>query len=381
MNDKQWSLPLRYVVLGLLVVLIGIGFWVIKPVLQPIIIAAFVAYLINPIVNLLTHRTRISRRWAVIIAFSISMLLLVGAPASMTLFLDELQQIIRDIGVISNELTLWLGKTHTIAGYPLDFGQLAARLDEFRTTFFPTLAENALQLLEQTSMGALWIIVTMVAVYYFLMEWPVLHGKLIKSFPSGFHVELEELYQRVKAVWMNYLRGQLLLMLIVGVVFSLAWTIIGIPGALVLGIVAGFLTLIPDVGPFIAAALAAAVALLEGSSWIQLPNLGVALIVVAVYLVLIGIKNFWLRPFIMGRSVHMPEALVFIFIILATVIWGILGALLVIPVISSLAIMFDYLRRRVLGLSPFPEKTPAPPPVKNSAPGVMVRKNVRKNEN
>ncbi len=281
MNDKQWSLPLRYVVLGLLVVLIGIGFWVIKPVLQPIIIAAFVAYLINPFVNLLTHRTRISRRWAVIIAFSISMLLLVGAPASMTLFLDELQQIIRDIGVISNELTLWLGETHTIAGYPLDFGQLAARLDDFRTTFFPTLAENALQLLEQTSMGALWIIVTMVAVYYFLMEWPALHERLIKSFPSGFHVELEELYRRVKAVWMNYLRGQLLLMLIVGVVFSLAWTIIGIPGALVLGIVAGFLTLIPDVGPFIAAALAAAVALLEGSSWIQLPNLGVALIVVA----------------------------------------------------------------------------------------------------
>jgi predicted PurR-regulated permease PerM len=68
----------------------------------------------------------------------------------------------------------------------------------------------------------------------------------------------------------------------------------------------------------------------------------------------------------MGRSVHMPEALVFIFIILATVIWGILGALLVIPVMSSLAIIFDYLRRRVLGLSAFPENTQAAPPVNNS---------------
>jgi predicted PurR-regulated permease PerM len=166
---------------------------------------------------------------------------------------------------------------------------------------------------------------------------------------------VEELYNRLRAIWMHYLRSQILLMVIVGVVFSIAWTILGIPGALVLGIIAGFLTLIPDVGPFIAAILATAVALLEGSSWINLPNFGVALIVIVVYLVLIGIKNFWLRPFILGRSVHMPEPLVFIFIVMATVLWGILGALLIIPVIASLAVIFDLLRRRILGMPPFPD--------------------------
>jgi predicted PurR-regulated permease PerM len=151
-------------------------------------------------------------------------------------------------------------------------------------------------------------------------------------------------------------------MVVVGVVFSIAWSIIGLPGALVLGIIAGFLTLIPDVGPFIAAILACSVALLEGSSWIVLPNLGVAVIVMVVYLVLIAIKNFWLRPFIMGRSVHMPEVLVFIFIIMATVLWGILGALLVIPVVASLMIIFDYLRRRILGMPPFPDEIPLSKP-------------------
>ena len=57
---------------------------------------------------------------------------------------------------------------------------------------------------------------------------------------------------------MAYLRGQIVLMLIVGVVFTVAWTVIGIPGALVLGVIAGLLTLIPDVGPFLAAAMAVA---------------------------------------------------------------------------------------------------------------------------
>lgn len=358
MNGKQWSLPLRFFVLGLLIVLVAVGLGYVKAVLQPLIIASFIAYLINPAVNFLTKRTKISRRAAVNLSFAVSVLLLIGAPASMTLFLGESQRIIRDIGGLLDQLTVWLSRSYTLAGYSLDLEQLAVRLEEFRAALIPSLAQNALKLLEQTSMGALWVIVTLVAAYYFLSEWPRLREHFILSFPLDYRPEVEELYRRVRGVWLNYLRGQILLMIIVGVGFSIAWTILGLPGALVLGIVAGFLTLIPDVGPLLAAIIAAAVALLEGSSWITLPNLGVALVVVAVYLVLIGVKNFWLRPLIMGRSVHMPEPLVFIFIVLATVLSGILGALLVIPVVASLAVIFDYLRRRVLGMPPFPEPAP-----------------------
>ncbi len=135
-----------------------------------------------------------------------------------------------------------------------------------------------------------------------------------------------------------------------------------------LGVVAGFLTLIPDVGPFLAAMLAIGVALLEGSNWSWMPSSSfiVAIIALAIYLLLIAIKNFWLRPFIMGRSVHMHEALVLISIILSTILWGILGALLIVPVLASLGVILDYLRRRILGMSPFPPTEPfvlATPPV------------------
>ncbi len=372
MNDRQWNLPLRYVVSAVLILLLAVGLWYVRTVLQPLIIAAFVAYLINPAVNLLTRSVKLSRRAAVNLAFSASVLLLVGAPASMTLFLDELQQIFRDVGVVLNQATFWLAEPHSVAGFALDFTHLALRLEQFRLTFIPSLTENALHLLEQTSLGALWVLVTLVAVYYFLSEWPTLRQGFIRSFPSEYQPEIEEVYRRVRAVWMSYLRGQLLLMLIVGIVFTLAWTILGLSGAIVLGIVAGLLTLIPDVGPLVAALLAAAVALLEGSSWIPLPNLGVALLVVAVYLVLISVKNFWLRPYIMGRSVHMPEPLVFIFIVLATILWGILGALLVIPVAVSLAIIFNYLRRRVLGMTPFAD-APTETPIETAQPAPHPR--------
>jgi len=362
MNQQDhWSMPVRYMVFGIVFILLAMGLWYIRGVLEPLIIAAFIAYLIHPAVNYLIRRTRLSRPAAVNLVYFITLAVLIGTPSTLTpILFNEFKQVITDVLNIFDELIVWLVKPHIIPGIPIDFGHIATRLTQFRSAFLSSLPDQALQFLGKTSLGALWLVVILAAVYYFLAEWPRLRNGFIGSFPEDYHPELYELYQRIRSIWMNYLRGQLLLMAIVGVTFTIAWTVIGIPGALVLGVVAGFLTLIPDVGPFLAAVLAAGVALLEGSNWSWMPasNLIVMLIVVATYLVLITLKNFWLRPFIMGRSVNMHEALVLISIILSTILWGIIGALLIIPILASLSVIFDYLRRRILGMPPFPPNEP-----------------------
>jgi len=352
----EWSLPVRYTVFGLLFLFFVLGLWYIRSILEPLIIAAFVAYLINPAVNFLTKRTRLSRSSAVNLVYVITLVIFIGTPASLTsIFFDEFKQVLTDVLDLFNQLSVWLVKPRIIPGLPIDLGQLGNRLTQFRSTFLSSLPDQALQLLGKTSLGALWLVVILVAIYYFLAKWPNLRNDFINMFPDKYNAELNELYQRVRRIWMSYLRGQLLLMLIVGVVFTISWTVIGVPGALVLGVIAGFLTLIPDVGPFIAFVLAFGVALLEGSNWwVTLPHWLVAGIVAGMYLLLISIKNFWLRPVIMGRSVHMNEALVLISILLATVLWGILGALLIVPGLASLTVIVDYLRRRILGMPPFP---------------------------
>ncbi len=373
MNEQnQWSMPVRYLVFGVVFILLAVGLWYIRSILEPLIIAGFIAYLIHPAVNYLTRRTRLSRPAAVNLVYFITLAVLIGTPSTLApIFFDEFKQVIADVLNIFNQLIVWLVKPRAASIIPIDFGQLANRLTQFRSTFLSSLPDQALQLLGKTSVGALWILVILVVVYYLLAEWPHLRNGFIGSFPDVYHAELNELYQRVRSIWMNYLRGQLLLMVIVGVTFTIAWTVIGIPGALVLGVVAGFLTLIPDVGPFLAAVLAIGVALLEGSNWSWMPasSFIVALIALAIYLLLITIKNFWLRPFIMGRSVHMHEALVLISIIMATILWGILGALLIVPVLASLVVIFDYLRRRIMGMPPFPPTDPfvlETPPVSGS---------------
>ena len=355
MNMRDgWSLPFRYVV-GILCLGAGIAFLIYAhQAVTNLVIAAFVAYLINPAVVYLIENTRVARTAAVNLVYFTAVILLVGIPATLApIFYDEAQIIIRDVLDLSNQLRMTLSRPVHFLGLVFHFDEWGQSLFQVQNAIFSPLPEETLQLLETTSLSLLWFLVILVSFHLFLSDWPSIRNWMLNLAPPRYRTEVEELYNRIRRVWMAYLRGQIVLMIIVGVVFTIAWLILGIPGALVLGAVAGLFTLVPDVGPFLAMVLAAGVALLEGSAWIPLSNFWVAGIVVIVYLVLINLKNFFLRPYIMGRSVHMNEALVFIAIIIATILKGIIGALLVVPVLASVVVIGDYIRRRVAGLPPF----------------------------
>lgn len=353
-HEPQWSLSFRYL-LGILFLgaLIAFVFYAHDAV-RNLVIAGFVAYLINPAVMYLSTQTKMSRRAAVNVVFFSALILLVGVPATLApIFFDEVQIVIQDLLDLSNQLRQMLSNPINIFGLSFHLEEWGQNILQFENAFLTPVPEEALQLLETTSVGVLWFLIILVSVHLFLSEWPNMRDNLINFAPPEYRPELRELYKRVRRIWMAYLRGQIVLMIIVGVVFTIAWTIMGIPGALVLGVIAGLFTLVPDVGPFLAMVLAAGVALLEGSTWIPLSNFWLTGIVIAVYLVLINLKNFFLRPYIMGRSVHMNEALVFVIILIATILEGILGALLVVPVFASTVLIGTYIQRRVLGLSPF----------------------------
>lgn len=351
-----WSLPFRYLV-GLLAfaALIAFLFYGHEAV-SALVIAGFTAYLINPAVIFLLERTQMTRRQAVNFVYISALVLLVGIPASLTpLLLDEAQLIVQDLLALTDQLQEIFSQPFVIAGYAFHFEQLGESLNQLETTVLSPLPEELFLVLESTSVGVLWFLVILVSVHMFLAHWPRMRDWLINLAPPAYQGEMQELYRRIRQVWMAYLRGQIVLMVIVGIVFTIAWVVIGIPGALVLGLAAGFLTLIPDVGPFLAYLMAVGVALLEGSNWIPLSNLWVAGIVTITYLVLINLKGLWLRPYVMGRSVHMNEGLVFIAIMIATILEGIMGALLIVPLLATVAVIGEYLRRKVLDLPAFAE--------------------------
>lgn len=353
-NIHAWNITYRYVV-GVFIFVAFVAFLIYAhEAVKALVIAAFIAYLISPVVGFLMERSKLSRTAAVNIVYFTALIVLVGVPATLTpIFFDEIKIVAQDVLALSGELSSLLSKPVYFGGMVFHFEQVGESLAHLQDTVLTPLPEQALALLETTSVNVLWFLVIIVSVHLFMTEWPRIREAIVEFAPAAYHDDMRELFKRLRRVWLAYLRGQIVLMIIVGIVFTIAWLIMGIPGALVLGVLAGLFTLVPDVGPFLAAALAMGVALLEGSSWIPLQNFWVAGIVFVVYLVLINLKNFWLRPYIMGRSVHMNEALIFIAIMIATILEGIIGALLVVPVLASVTVILEYLRRRVLGLPPF----------------------------
>ncbi|GAB4501262.1 MAG: AI-2E family transporter [Anaerolineales bacterium] len=348
----QWSREFRYFfATAALILLIWVA-WHVRAIFPPLIIAALIAYLLSPLVHLLMRHSRLSRRAAANLVFFVALALLIAVPAGLTpILLSELDTLTADLNMELNSLQEILKTPIDIGGFGLYFGQIIPGLRQTLTQ--NPLAHDAFAALGSASRGGAWFLVIVVCAYYFMVDWEALREWLIGLAAPEYQQDARRLYKQIRAVWLSYLRGQITLMLIVGVVFTVIWTVIGLPYALVIGLLTGLFSLVPDVGPLAATALAVFVALIQGSAWLPLSNLAFAALVAAIYAVLINIKNIWLRPRIMGRSVNMHEGLVFVAIVAAVIFTGVLGALIIVPVLASLGVLGAYFRRRLLGLEPF----------------------------
>jgi len=123
----------------------------------------------------------------------------------------------------------------------------------------------------------------LVTTYYLLRDWEHLREWLIRPAPEAYQADLRRLHGEIKGVWRAYLRGQLLLMILVGILTGLGAAAVGLRGAVVLGLLAGALDLIPSLGPAAATATAAIIAWFEGSAHLPLTNAVFAVLVVALY--------------------------------------------------------------------------------------------------
>jgi len=359
----RWTPITRYFAIGLVLIFVIFVAWQVREIFGPLITAGLIAYIFYPFVQILQTRFRLRQGAASRIVFFFSLTVMIAAPVSLA------PTLVREIDVVANDLLQTLEEVELLLAKPIEIANLQFHLERLipdirnsATALLKPLPADALNLLETTSRGTLWFLVIVVSVYYFMTDWDKLRDGIIHLAPADYRHDVWRLYREIKAVWMGYLRGQLTLMTIVAVVFSIVWSIIGLPGALLLGLLAGLFSLIPDVGPFAATALAFIVALLEGSTWIPVSNPIFALIVAGIYVVLINIKNLWLRPLIYGRSVHMHAGIVFVSIIAAVIFTGILGAFIVVPVLASLGVIGRYVHARILGLPAFTEELPGAPP-------------------
>jgi len=359
---SEWSLSARYFTLVLAIVFLVFVGYQIRGIFRPLILAGVIAYVFYPLVALLQRRFKLTRRTTSNIVYFVSLALMILLPIILVpILVKQTSEIGQDIQQTLSQAQQYFAVPIYIGGIPIDLAGMIAQYKDSLTNPLSSISQDPVTLIRNTSRSTLWILIVFGATYFFMTEWENVREGLVGIAPEAYRLDIRKLYAQIRQVWMAYLRGQLTLMIIVAVTFIVVWTAIGLPGSLYLGLLAGLFSIVPDIGPIAATALALAVALLEGSYWLPVNNFIFGLIVVGLYVVLINVEHIWLRPYILGRSVQMNEAVIFVAIIAALIFSGILGAFIIIPVLASLVVIWNYLHARILGLPPFQDEVPAPP--------------------
>lgn len=354
--SKSWSVPTRYFVLTL--ILAGLIWLIIaaKELLGPLAISALLAYVLNPAVTIVNTRAKLPRTYVVALVYLISLAVLVGVgflivpnlPNQLASASDEVARIVLQI----EDGLLQITPLHFL-GFQISLEQLQANLPMLSTDFMR--ADMILEVVQATTTNMVWIVVILVTTYYFLLDWAKLRTWVFNLAPKDYRADMEQLYGEVKMVWRRYVHGQLLLMFMVGLFTGIGSAAIGLPGAVVFGLFAGLLDAIPTIGPTLVMVVAMLVALFTGSSFLDISNFWFMVAVLGMYMGIQGLENVWLRPRIMGQSLRIHPAVVFIGIIGALSLAGVLAALIVIPVIGSVAVLGRYVYAKILDVEPWVE--------------------------
>ena len=363
-NSSSWNTTTRYIVLILLIGALLWFFFAAQELIAPLIIAGLIAYILSPLVNNLSKRSQLSRSWVVVFVYLlflavfivIGVLVLPQLPPLATRLTEQFDNII----VLVEEVA---GRPIVIFGSQIPMEAILAN--------WPALTQSITQpgillnMFAATSQNLVWVLLVLVTTYYLLLDGESLRNWLFDLVPDNQKSDVRRLYFEVRNVWNQYLQGQLRLMFIVGLATGITAMVIGLPGALAFGVLAGLFDIVLSIGPLIVMIIASIVAYVAGSNHLPVPNFWFAVLVFFLFGGINFVENIWFRPRIMGNSLRLHPAIVFIAIVGALALAGILMALIVVPLIGSVLVIGRYLYCKILDIDPWPEPDGAVGPQPN----------------
>lgn len=359
---ETWSRTTRYIVFFLMLGGFLWFMWLIQELIAPLVIAGLLAFVLNPMVAYVNRFSKLPRQWVVALVYIIiigtfTVLTITFAPVAV----EQAQGLTAELQIVQDELILSLNELADNFDLEIDFDQFG---EDLETLFGSSLSTDQIfRFLQATSQNLVWILIILVSTFYLLLDWHRLREWLIDLAPTPYRGDARRLYGQIKETWQAYLWGQIILMFIIGILSGVGAAAVGLSGtAVALGLLAGLLDIIPSAGPAVAMLIATAVAWFQGPpDYIHLSNFWFAMLLLAIFTAIQTIENIWLRPRIMGQSLKMHPGVVFVAVMGALAIGGILVALVIIPTIGTLSILGYYFRARIFGLDPWsdPHMQPA----------------------
>ncbi len=327
-----------------LAVVVIYGLLQLRLLVIPFLIALILAAAVSPVVGVL-------RRWgwspalATVTAF-LGIIVVLGGVVTGIVFAvrSESDELVRSAG------EGWLQLQEMVANFPLPVSQ--GQIDEALTSVaeFLTSAAAGRSALSGLSMAAEIItgaVLMAVILFFFLKDGPRIWGFLLSWFPAARRPKLEEAGSRAMDVLGSYVRGTATVAAVDAFFIGLALFILQVPLALPLSVLIFIGGFIPIVGATVAGILATLVALVANGPV-------AALVVVAVVIVVQQLEGNFLQPVVMGRSVSLHSLVILLALTAGTILGGIIGAVLAVPVTAVSWVVIQVLTGRTSGEQPVP---------------------------
>jgi predicted PurR-regulated permease PerM len=357
------STYLQYILLAVGVFLLVVFVRQLSGVLLTFLMAAILAYILNPLVRRL-EQLRVPRVLAVVGVFavltlaSIAALLVLIIPAG-----EQVQTLIEDPTALIERIN---GLVALARELPY-VGERVATLDqEAITGFLQSNAPSAGQVLQGATgfIGGVFgvfgtvlnLVLMLIVSIYLLLDREKITRAVLGAIPDTVCDQAVELFHAVERSLMRYIKGQLTLCAMMGIIgWAIAFFVIG-EYSLLIGLWVGVTEIIPVIGAFIGAVPAVLIALFVG-------GFDKALIVAGLFLVAQQIEGNILVPRIMGSSVGVHPLWVLFATLAATALYGFIGAIFAVPVVAIVASTLRYLRGTLIferwgkaALVPVPEE-------------------------
>lgn len=343
MSDTQkWQLLAATVVLAFLL------YW-LSPVLTPFAVSALLAYLGDPLVDRL-QRARLSRTIAVLLVFTVMTLALVLVVIVLVPLLER--QITRLIERLP-QIVAWfngvvLPWVQQLTGYSLDQLNPQQIIDALRNhwqqaggvvaTVLASVSRSGLAIVGFLAMLALIPVVT----FFFLRDWDVMVQRVRELLPRSVEPTITHLARESDLMLGAFLRGQLSVMIALGVIYSAGLTMVGLDLAILIGMLAGIVGFVPYLGIIVGGGAALIAAAVQFQDWFH------PAMVLVVFVVGQTIESIVLTPWLVGDRVGMHPVAVIFAILAGGQLFGFLGVLLALPVAAVLMVVLRWGHERYL---------------------------------
>jgi predicted PurR-regulated permease PerM len=222
-----------------------------------------------------------------------------------------------------------------------------------------------------------WLVLIPILAFFLLKDAESFRRSALLMLPRGrWRWRGDEFFQDINSTLAAYIRAQLTACLFIGVVCALGFTLLGLPGGLVMGVIAGVFEFVPLVGPLLIAIMAAILATLHAgpfNAFLVLLFLGVLRIA----------QDYAIYPRLIGQGIHLHPLAVIFAILAGEKLAGVAGVFLAIPVVAILTVSYRHWleHRGSEGIADLLEPSPPVPPVApaaealNPAPAPLARRN------